>query len=76
MNDIFQKTSEYIIPEKKHVNMLYPKTDIFNINKKEETRTGKRLVSMESLRNNGDYSGKRYRQMDEVHFNNINNEKY
>lgn len=75
MSDIYHKTPEYNIPTKKHYNMLYPKTDIFNREKKEEVRTGKRLISMESIRNNGDYCGKRYSQMDEVHFKNINKEK-
>ena len=60
---------------KKHANMLYPKTDIFNRNHQEEKRTGKRLISMESLRDNGNYSGKRYKQMNEIHFSNINNER-
>lgn len=76
MNDILKKTQDYIIPEKKHAKNLYPKTDIFNQNKQEEVRKGKRLISMESLRNNGNYSGKRYSQMNEIHFNNINKEKY
>jgi hypothetical protein len=75
MSDIINKTNEYIIPTKKHANMLYPKTDIFNRNTQDELKTGKRLISIESIRNNGSYSGLRYKQMDEVHFSNINNEK-
>jgi len=76
MNDIFEKTPEYIIPQKKFNHLLNPKTDIFNREPIEEYKSSlKRTVSIEDIRNDGDYLGKRNREMNEIHFKNIYKDK-
>lgn len=75
MSDIFDKTPQNVLPVKKFTNLLHPKTDIFNRETKVEPKLGKRNVSMENIRCNGDYSGKRYQEMNEVHFINIYKDK-
>lgn len=77
MSDIFAKTPENVLPKKKFINLLNPKTDIFSreiIN--ESTKSGKRFISMENVRDIGDYSGKRYQDMIEIHFINLYKDQY
>ena len=77
MSDIYNKTPENICPTpKKTFRMMYPRTDIFNTIQQDIPQKGKRLGSVESVRNDGNYCGKRPRQMNEIHFANINKEKY
>jgi len=76
MGDILEKTPQNVLPVKKFSHLLHPKTDIFNRESFVETKIGKRNVSMESIRNDGDYSGKRYQEMNEVHFINLYKDRY
>lgn len=72
MNHIIEKTNENILPVKKFSHLLHPKTDIFNRQQfKDDSKNGKRNISMEIIRNNEDYSGKRDKDMNEVHFINL-----
>ncbi len=71
MNDLLQKTPEQNFPIKKYNHLLNPKTDIFNRENFIETKKGKRPISIEEIRQDFDFSGKRTREMNEVHFNNI-----
>lgn len=72
MNHLLEKTAEYVPAKKKYSHLLYPKTDIFGCNQpKGESKQGKRNISMEHIRSDADYSGKRYGNMNEIHFSNI-----
>lgn len=75
MSDIFNKTPENVLPVKKYPHLLYPKTDIFNRETVVESRVGKRNISMENIRSDADYSGKRYQEMNEVHLINLYKDK-
>ena len=76
MSDILNKTPENVFPVKKFSHLQHPKTDIFNREIIVEPRVGKRNVSMESIRSDADYSGKRHQEMHEIHFNNLYKERY
>jgi len=71
MNDLIQKTPDVSIPIKKYNHLLNPKTDIFNREPVMEIKKGKRPVSIEEIRENSYFCGKRFKEMNEVHFNNI-----
>ena len=76
MSDIIDKTPENVLPIKKYSHLLHPKTDIFNRQTVVEPKLGKRNVSMENIRSDGDYSGKRNQEMNEVHFTNLYKDRY
>ncbi len=76
MSDILNKTPENVLPIKKFSHLQHPKTDIFNREIIVEPSKGKRNVSMESIRSDADYSGKRHQEMNEIHFNNLYKERY
>jgi len=72
-----EKTNENLIPLNRYSNLLQ-RSDIFNRIKQNNDipKSGKRNISMENIRNDENYSGKRYRDMNEIHFMNLYNDKY
>ncbi len=75
MGDILNKTPENVLPVKKPSHLVHLKSDIFNRENVIEPQKGKRNVSMESIRSDVDYSGKRHKEMPEVHLINIYKDK-